>query len=736
MKKLLYAFILSTIFFSTDVMAQAYLQEAKLLNRFKELYELDPNFVNSISLESVLKVEYADSWGNTTEDQEENPGSGMFETNNAQPSSPKVGIIENQTALKKEFENEKNWCIEFANADFELFNDDKFKNQFEDFPKSFKYLNQLILIMENRSEMAIQTSAAMLGSLGNISQAEIIQGIAEWSLKRAQEELMQAFLREWLETIQSDIILQTMFPNTLNMLSTSELTTIFTDGETWKRTFQQDMDAAPEKIPNIFDIIVNQSGINISPSTRKEIKAGLVAMVDLYSEVGKGKNPADILQLMGEKSFLRTKADGAVMDRSLIALNVFLKSLRMNSQSGSKGFVKVDQLLNLSNGELKSFWCLIYLRERQKINISFKLKTPEDEANVYNEVSDNIHHFRLSMISLSENLAAIENVNKNAKLDKLSIEQFNIYVSLTFDIVVNGLDLLSGFSEKAPDSELVIDFKRKYMPGFEYIALMSEGVQTKSYGLVALNTVNVILWMNEVILEALDKNDIDVDLVARLQRNSEAINKYYKLMASIILAEDKDDIQEALEGAAMKRGGYLLRQKSAFSTSLTFYPGYEYGWEFLNAPPASQSDSISADLKGNYTGVTLPIGIELAMGTNWRPIGAMGLFLQVLDLGAVLNYSINNQSDSVSTLPVFGFQQLLSPGAYITIHLANNPITIGGGISFSPNLREIKNGAAVFQSNALQAGFFIAVDLNIFPIYTSKKKYVLRSKSMKDAYEK
>ena len=157
------------------------------------------------------------------------------------------------------------------------------------------------------------------------------------------------------------------------------------------------------------------------------------------------------------------------------------------------------------------------------------------------------------------------------------------------------------------------------------------------------------------------------------QSSSEALNTYTKLMASIILAEDSDDIKDALNSVAMKKGGYLVRQKSAFSATVTFYPGIAYGWETL------KSNDGLPNTTGTYTGATLPIGVELAAGTNAKPVGAVGLFIQLLDLGAVLNYSLENDNDGVATNPEFGFEQVFSPGAYATFHITNNPITLGAG---------------------------------------------------------
>ncbi|CAN0377540.1 unnamed protein product, partial [Ectocarpus sp. 4 AP-2014] len=135
-----------------------------------------------------------------------------------------------------------------------------------------------------------------------VSQAEILQGITDWALNRAQEELMQAFLREWLEKIQEDPILREAFPNTLTMLSTSDLASVFTDGDTWKATFQQDFDNIPNHIPQLASVIMEK--LNVPEAAKIELVSGLTAITSLFREINKNKKADEILLLLGEESFV------------------------------------------------------------------------------------------------------------------------------------------------------------------------------------------------------------------------------------------------------------------------------------------------------------------------------------------------------------------------------------------------------------------------------------------------
>lgn len=822
-----FSFYLLTIHMS---FAQSYVEDAKNLVRLKEQFKNNitsqtfETYMNSNTFKKlVLSKIHSDGFTAGT-----SHASGEMDFFDGESPTPQdtaqvyafSGVAD--TELSAEFDQYKEY-IEFSSTYFDK--DNKTLKQ----PLShFRYLNATNQVLTLQTSFAQETSTTALGGLLGISELEVLQGITDWALNRAQEELMQAFLRDWLEQLKEDEVLSEAFPSTLHMLFNSELTSFITDGDTWKATFIQDLNAIPDRIPKLANLILTRLNVKIPAESKNELISGLTAISTLYTEIRKNKKPDDIILLMGEQAF-NLKDDpiyNSTISKTLVGLNVFLTSIQ-SIENGEKKYMTPSALLSLNSEELKMLWKLMYTRQRDKFKFVFNLSTLDKEKKFFKHVEDNILSLKTQIAAVASTIQSIDNLITEAKKQdskKLTIDQFNTYTLLVFDFVEEGLNTLKLLHKEANNSNKIEQYKQIYIEGFKFISSIQQGIKTKSYGEVALNTINIINWAQNYALK-FDKSDEDTKVLIQgylgklndlyqkdieyqkaqdivknirdilkekvqkdypdtfslldkkldslsskivkgfdfkpsnlgvllapvfniaeddiitiakeiskqdllnLQTRNEALNKFAKLMASVILAEDSEDIEEALNAVAMKTGGYLVKQQSHTSTSITFYPGIKYGKEEV------EGGAESGDYNGSYFGASLPIGIEFAVGTNSKPIGAIGIFAQVLDLGAVINYSLNNESDDVVSNPEFGFKQVFSPGAYLTLHLTNNPITLGAGASYSPELRTISNVTSTINANALQLGFFLSVDLNVLTLHGSRKKYALKSKTRRIYHE-
>ncbi|MBC8756959.1 hypothetical protein H2O64_19970 [Kordia sp. YSTF-M3] len=815
---------------TTPIFAQSYVEDAKNLARLQELIELKGGDIDSIFTDEFKKIIVLEMNADVAQPQGDGTSGGSDfpdpDDQEAEIAQPENNIVTDIAIAELDAEIER---YKFLLSDI---SDDTRLNTFvanvEVSSKQLKYLKAAINVLEGNSAYGDGTSVGAIGSLLGVSQAEILQGITDWALSRAQEELMQAFLREWLEKLQNDELLQEAFPNSLTMLETSDLTSIYTDGDTWKATFKQDLNGIPKNAPAIAKLVIDKLKINVKEDAKNELISGLTAITRVFGEINKNKKPDEILLLLGEETFLTKQGNDSqtITDRSIVGLTVFLKAIQQE-EDGKLKYVLPAEILKLNQLELEMLWKLLYTGERDKLEFTFNVKDG-DESKFFSHVHTNIQNLKLQIVKASEIVNSINTLLSkiNALEDQtFSIDLFNSYTVLIFDLVENGMDGISLLTNVEGEKENLSKYKATYIQGFKYISLLHEGVKTKKYGQVALNTVNFISWLknftqknripfnidsdafqgltalgklqqleasvlsrnqisklldetqkiinqkleNYEMTQALVQTRFDIFKNAVLDDNFEytttnikkvlkdyityseeekrtivkevaseglnnfnsssaAFNKYTKLMASIILAEDSDDIKEALDAVAMKTGGYMVKQQSYFSTTVTFYPGIEFGTERLKSNGIEETD-------GTYIGANLPIGVEFAVGIDSKLIGSVGLFVQVLDLGAVLNYSLSNDNDDVATSPEFGFEQVLSPGAYITTHFKNNPITLGIGASYSPSLREVTNNGITTSANVLQYGVFLAVDLNVFTIFGSRKKLPLSSTSKYKAYE-
>lgn len=821
--------ILAFFFITTSIFAQSYVEDAKNLARLQKLIELHNNNIETIFTPEFKKIVLLEMNGDAVQQESDTSGEFDFPEPNSEAANdkkPKDSIVSAIATKELNAEIER---YKFFLSDVST---DTKRNAFvatvKTSSESLKFLKATINVLEGNSKYGDGTSVGAIGSLLGVSQAEILQGITDWALNRAQEELMQSFLREWLEKLQNDELLQAAFPNSLTMLETSDLASVFTDGDTWKATFKQDLDQIPNNAPAIAALVIEKLNMDIPKDKKEELISGLTAITRVFGEINKNKKPDEIVLVLGEEIFLtrENNASNTITDRSIVGLTVFLKAIQQEVD-GKLKYVLPAEILKLNETELEMLWKLLYVGERDKLKFAFNVKDA-DESQFFSNIHTNVQNLKLQIVKASD---AINNINTLLdKVNKLesqtfSIDLFNSYTLLIFDLLENGMNGISLLTETDDEKKKLDDYKATYIQGFKYISLLHEGVKTKKYGQVALNTVNFVSWLknftkknqipfeldsdsyksltamnklalledtifsdnqirnlldetqksinkkleNYEVIQALvqkrfdtfktailddnfvnstanikallksyitysdeEKRDILKELASEGLNNfnssSAAFNKYTKLMASIILAEDSNDIKEALDAVSMKTGGYMVKQQSYFSTTVSFYPGIEFGKERLKNTGIEETN-------GTYIGANLPIGVEFAVGIDSKLIGSLGLFVQVLDLGAVLNYSLSNDNEDVATSPEFGFEQVLSPGAYLTTHFKNNPITLGIGASYSPSLREVTNNGITTNASALQFGLFLAVDLNVFTIFGSRKKLPLSSISKYKAYE-
>lgn len=193
--------------------------------------------------------------------------------------------------------------------------------------------------------------------------------------------------------------------------------------------------------------------------------------------------------------------------------------------------------------------------------------------------------------------------------------------------------------------------------------------------------------------------------------------KYGEFMTSFVNAKNSDEYGQVIAKYVSPPNSYLEKRTKCFTVSVSAHPGIYTCMDYLNK-------------KGGWvSGLTLPIGLECTFGLEEpnnslqssidrgaleRASGvSIGLFLQLIDLGAALNFRVSN--DSTTELPSeIKLHQIFSPGGSINFGFYNRAVTIGLGYQLAPKLRKItKNG---FETEERSDRIFIRLswDLPLF----------------------
>lgn len=178
------------------------------------------------------------------------------------------------------------------------------------------------------------------------------------------------------------------------------------------------------------------------------------------------------------------------------------------------------------------------------------------------------------------------------------------------------------------------------------------------------------------------------------------VKEVLSLATALAQAKDGDEVAAVLEAYAEPVQGYRgKREKNKGYFVINAYLGASGGKEWSN------------DEGAGFLGVSAPIGMELglAAGNGW----SLGVFGQVLDLGALASFRMSASDDELDSEPEVGFAQVFSPGGYLVLGLPKVPVALGAGVNLAPSLRKISANPNETR-NATRLAFFASIDLTLF----------------------
>jgi hypothetical protein len=196
------------------------------------------------------------------------------------------------------------------------------------------------------------------------------------------------------------------------------------------------------------------------------------------------------------------------------------------------------------------------------------------------------------------------------------------------------------------------------------------------------------------------------------------VARYLPILGELAEANSADEVEKILQAAAAPVGSWRGKRGAGnHSVTINGYLGAKGGWEWLGDGGVPTASSF-------HYGIYAPIGFEATMGICKS--SSLGLFLSVLDLGAIVDFRTNSETQTqgsgmeaatVEKAPRVGLAQVFSPGLSVVWGIPTVPLVLGVGGSVTPRLRRVtfvgtdtKEEAAAFQVAA-----FLAVDVTILP---------------------
>lgn len=579
--------------------------------------------------------------------------------------------------------------------------------------------NKFINFLAEKSVSGQQGSinfGSIISSIGGLDVTTLADGAAKFIVKRAKQELSMAFFQRFKAVIDSTRDIGTIFPQTANLLHAID-ERIY-DYEKYiqnlREAFKKDIVEVHRNFPGIID------NHPVYFTRHQVLKSALLSACYTAQQLEDQAHPGDIISNY-PIDFLDSVRNKSYKG-SIQVIQLLSASLKDTSASEDGGYwVNISQIRELVNDKLalKIYLGLIYQEAKHKYDsIAFQGTTLINLLNTvaqhYNTAFSVYNSYRNYVLRFGEKLDAvnkmIKTVSKETLTDSATIEKYAKYFRTTVDLLdyCTEASRLPVIKDHVPDlptllnryfevsysvTDLVVDVaRRNYSAVINHAVHIYDLVVVKSsrdspdniaFSIVPKSTSDTAGSQSSGLSETSALNDND----STVSKNTLAkLLRYGSFMATVATAKSSDEVQYAIEAAALPVGSSRIKRASEFNVSLNAYAGLFYGVERIN-------DVDSGSWRANVYGVTAPIGVAASWGHRafFIPTGksewSTTLFVSLIDLGAVAAFRFTD--DSTSQIPSIKLKHIFSPGAFLSIGIPRTPISFNLGAQMGPNLRKV-----------------------------------------------
>jgi hypothetical protein len=573
-------------------------------------------------------------------------------------------------------------------------------NYCKDCYATFKdYLPEITMIVggDDNNKSALAHSGLLSAAAASSNLAYAITDIA---LERAQQDLLTVYAQKWIEALESGGTskeLVKLTPNTWAMLKGATQGSEpppLSDGAAWKGAFQTDLDNLRYNAPKVVTSLI--SGDTSLRNTILYLNIALQSYLDNRDPVVALAALASHIHAVKESNKPTTVLYGALISSSILAQSILKPNKVYSDRYGMNSFLS---FANASNAEILTFVNLVndkynYLLEGTR-NTIFTVNSLQQLL----ATRDYIVRVISKLDAINKKMASVQNFSNTEG----KFEAVNDALAGLVDILSYSKEYFTSIRQSGLAGQ--IDGCLPYADALMHI---SRGSQQRKYGEVVSGTIQLVDFIRDSVSD-------NTQAIAKLQSINEFLRKYGMLMADLLMAKDADASKAALKKAIEPLGSWRTKQNTSFAASITTMPGIASGYEWTVASTSN------TNYQGGFYAVTLPVGLDVSWSKATGNNCAWSVLVQVLDLGALLNYRPGPQNQ-VQNTPTVDFRQVLSPGLFLVCHFKKSPIIAGIGYSYSPSLRQIKDNNLVDGANSHRLGLIIGVDVNLFYLAIKKSK--------------
>jgi hypothetical protein len=549
-------------------------------------------------------------------------------------------------------------------------------------------------------------------SLSPDQQTKIIDGITKYFAEEFQKAQLISYMQTFKSTIGKIGELQVLFPHTYAKLQSADPSRFPALGDEYKAVFNEDLKSILDNFINHIDNYSEPAGssrdklfiwlntTNIATIKSSENYKCFKISEEIGSKLANNYHPVDIFNYIDTKYYdasLLTVARPLMSDYIKLifhGLNLIQRNLLDTTKKQDSQFANIWlNLQNIQKLDTKDEWLffagLIYQQDRDFFDKYIFVATGK---NLLSVSTAEITALQKKINNILSALIEIQTFRSNLKEENLN-DNFIFYMKLVLK-AVESANTFSTASMQIPISDL-----NKYLIVSDYTLKIYDNIRKKDYN-------NTMYYTSEILnqLQTLPPAFLTV---------ANTIEQYGNFMTDAINAKNSDETKDVIKKYAAPPSSFILKREYMRCLSITGQPGYFISME--------KFDGKNQKFKF-VSGITLPIGFEMSFKykSDKENRASIGIFAQVIDLGAVLNF---RTGDSTSTLPdKIEFEQIFSPGLSLNYGFKNSPATIGLGYQYTPELRKITENGNDYYPNGHRIFFRLAWDIPLINIAKSQTK--------------
>lgn len=589
------------------------------------------------------------------------------------------------------------------------------------------------IVRNNLSNRAYSSSTLGAGTI----TTTIAEGISGFYIDRINEEVNEAFLVQFQKVLEKYPELKTLFPKTISTLKKLEVINYSYSLNTLKYAFHDDIELVLGHIPELYEV----KGEKYKKLADKYDKLTLLFIgCDAIDMCRRGVNIPEIIHNIGTRKYLNSKNNYSSTIQLAALMSFAFRDIRVGDKFDIQdGWISKEKVNSLINDTLlfRVFMGLIAQRGGSvNINKTTFGKLLNDNCNSILAASSRVVNIQKRIDEITKRITSINNKNQN-KQNAPTYAYIEEYSKLVIDIVELSEAAISFLPiEKEEDYKLygtIADIKTKYLPLLDLISEVNKHLESKEYsmaikavdsiaGYVAYTLVDkAIIAEHKPYKGIVNKSDKTLkENGVNKYENFEKVRSYYRkygtFAASVLEAEDSDDVKNAIHAISLPRGSSRIKKAKEFSAGINSYVGFYNSWN-------DQNIDTDFNIPRNETGITAPLGFAVNKNFANGKIGSLSLYFGIIDVGAIFTYKVNTDSSLQSTID---FNQILSPSVGVIYGLPiikkyNIPLSIGINYQWGPRLQKVSSGEnSVLPLLAKRLNVFIAFDLPMLNFYTSK----------------